>query len=150
MSLSGRSRSQHGLARKHERLLRLQETARERKLRLTDEQIRAPERFSPEFRERRTEVHFSSEHPSGTRGWSLAPPPRPNPLREHFGMPFCDLKKAMRGAVGYSPALLPRTNRLGSAPPSPKPHPCVATGSGVAAGGTRLSDVIVLCPLIPR
>ena len=46
--------SRHGLTTKHERLLRLEETARERKLKLTNEQI---ERFSPEFRERHIEVH---------------------------------------------------------------------------------------------
>ena len=41
--------SRHGLTTKHERLLRLEETARERKLKLTDEQIELLERFSPEF-----------------------------------------------------------------------------------------------------
>ena len=34
-----------GLTMKHERLLRLEETARERKLKLTDEQIELLERF---------------------------------------------------------------------------------------------------------
>ena len=36
--------SRHGLTTKHERLLRLEETARERKLKLTDEQIRKAEK----------------------------------------------------------------------------------------------------------
>ena len=55
--------SRHGLTTKHERLLRLEETARERKLKLTDEQIELLERFSPEFRERHIEVHY----PGGPR-----------------------------------------------------------------------------------
>ena len=46
---------------KHERLLRLEETARERKLKLTDEQIELLERFSPEFRERHIEVHYPGD-----------------------------------------------------------------------------------------
>lgn len=53
--------SRHGLLTKHERLLRLEETARKRKLKLTDEQIRALERFDPEFRDRHIEVHFPGE-----------------------------------------------------------------------------------------
>lgn len=53
--------SRHDLSTKHERLLRLEETARERKLKLTDEQIRALERFSPEFRERHIEVHYPGD-----------------------------------------------------------------------------------------
>ena len=36
----------------------LEETSRERKLKLTDEQIELLERFSPEFRERHIEVHY--------------------------------------------------------------------------------------------
>jgi len=51
----------HGLTTKHERLLRLEETARERKLKLTDEQIRALERFDPEYRERHIEVHYTGD-----------------------------------------------------------------------------------------
>jgi len=46
---------------KHERLLRLEETAKKRKLKLTEEQIRALERFDPEFRERQIEVHFPGD-----------------------------------------------------------------------------------------
>ena len=53
--------SRHGLTTKHERLLRLEETARERKLKLTDEQIELLERFSPEFRERHIEVHYPGD-----------------------------------------------------------------------------------------
>lgn len=53
--------SRHGLSSKHERLLRLEETARKRKLKLTEEQIRALERFDPEFRERQIEVHYPGE-----------------------------------------------------------------------------------------
>ncbi len=42
--------SRHGLATKHEPWLRLEEAARERKTKLTDEQIDLLERFSREFR----------------------------------------------------------------------------------------------------
>ena len=48
----------HDLLTKHERLLRLEKTTAERKLELTDEQVRLLERFSPEFRER----HIEAEH----------------------------------------------------------------------------------------
>jgi transposase InsO family protein len=51
----------HGLTTKHERLLRLEETARERKLKLTEEQIQALERFNPEYRERHIEVHYTGD-----------------------------------------------------------------------------------------
>lgn len=46
----------HGLLTKHERLLRLETTTAERKVELSDEQIRLLERFSPEFRERHIEA----------------------------------------------------------------------------------------------
>jgi transposase InsO family protein/transposase-like protein len=46
----------HGLLTKHERLLRLEQATAERKLELSDEQIRLLERFSPEFRERHIEA----------------------------------------------------------------------------------------------
>ena len=46
----------HGLLTKHERLLRLEQATTERKLALSDEQIRLLERFSPEFRERHIEA----------------------------------------------------------------------------------------------
>jgi transposase InsO family protein len=46
----------HGLLTRHERLLRLEKATAERKLSLSDEQIRLLERFSPEFRERHIEA----------------------------------------------------------------------------------------------
>ena len=46
----------HGLLTKHERLLRLEKVTAERKIELSDEQIRLFERFSPEFRERHIEA----------------------------------------------------------------------------------------------
>ena len=48
----------HDLLTKHQRLLRLEKTVAKRKLKLTDEQIRLLERFSPEFRER----HIQTTH----------------------------------------------------------------------------------------
>jgi transposase InsO family protein len=53
--------SRHNLLTRHERLLRLERETRERKLELTDQQIRLLERFSPEFRERHIEVHHTGE-----------------------------------------------------------------------------------------
>jgi transposase InsO family protein len=46
----------HGLLTKHERLLRLEKATAERKLTLSEEQVRLLERFSPEFRERHIEA----------------------------------------------------------------------------------------------
>ena len=46
----------HNLLTKHERLLRLEKSTAERKLELSEEQIRLLERFSPEFRERHIEA----------------------------------------------------------------------------------------------
>ena len=46
----------HGLATKHERLLRLEKETAERQIELKEEQIRLLERFSPEFRERHIEA----------------------------------------------------------------------------------------------
>ncbi|RED42029.1 integrase-like protein [Rhodopseudomonas thermotolerans] len=46
----------HGLLTKHERLLRLEKTAAERTIELSEEQTRLLERFSPEFRERHIEA----------------------------------------------------------------------------------------------
>jgi transposase InsO family protein len=46
----------HGLLTRHERLLRLEKSTAERKVALSDEQIRLLERFSPEFRERHIEA----------------------------------------------------------------------------------------------
>ncbi|WP_372044873.1 IS481 family transposase [Tistrella bauzanensis] len=48
--------ARHKLLTKHERLLRLEKSTAERKIDLTVEQIRALERFSPEFRERHIEA----------------------------------------------------------------------------------------------
>ncbi|HEX2095091.1 MAG TPA: IS481 family transposase [Longimicrobiaceae bacterium] len=53
--------SRHKLLSKHDRLLRLEETTRKKKLPLTEEQIRLLERFSPEFRERHIETHYTGE-----------------------------------------------------------------------------------------
>jgi transposase InsO family protein len=49
------------LLSKHDRLLRLEKTHREQTIELNDEQIRLLERFSPEFRERQIEVHYTGE-----------------------------------------------------------------------------------------
>jgi transposase InsO family protein len=53
--------SRHNLLTKTERLLRLEKSVAERKMELSDEQIRLLERFSPEFRERQIEVHRTGE-----------------------------------------------------------------------------------------
>lgn len=53
--------SRHDLLTKQERLLRLEETVRKRRLKLSDEQIRLLERFSPEFRERHIETRFTGD-----------------------------------------------------------------------------------------
>ena len=49
----------HSLLTKYERLLRLEKATAERKLTLSDEQIRLLERFSPEFRERHIEAPYT-------------------------------------------------------------------------------------------
>ena len=49
------------LRTRHHRLLRLEKTVRKRKIELTDEQIRALERFDPEYRERHIEVNATGE-----------------------------------------------------------------------------------------
>lgn len=46
----------NGLLTKHERLLRLEKSTAERKIELSEEQVRLLERFSPEFRERHIEA----------------------------------------------------------------------------------------------
>ncbi|MGR1253210.1 DDE-type integrase/transposase/recombinase, partial [Aeromonas veronii] len=51
----------HDLLSKHARLLRLEKIQREQTIELNDEQIRLLERFSPEFRERQIEVHYTGE-----------------------------------------------------------------------------------------
>jgi len=48
--------SRHGLLTRTERLLRLEKATAERKLQLSEEQVRLLERFSPEFRERHIEA----------------------------------------------------------------------------------------------
>lgn len=53
--------SRHKLLTKHERLLRLEEHVRKRRIKLTDAQIRLLERFSPEFRERHIETRWSGD-----------------------------------------------------------------------------------------
>ena len=50
------SGSVYGLLTKHERLLRLEKATAERKLTLSEDQVRLLERFSPEFRERHIEA----------------------------------------------------------------------------------------------
>ena len=49
------------LLTRHHRLLRLEETVRKRKIKLSEEQIRALERFDPEYRERHIEVNATGE-----------------------------------------------------------------------------------------
>jgi len=51
--------SRHNLLTKHDRLLRLEKTVAERRIELSDDQIRLLERFSPEFRERHIEAPHS-------------------------------------------------------------------------------------------
>lgn len=53
--------SRHNLLSKHDRLLRLEKSAREQNIELTDNQIRALERFSPEFRERHIETKHTGD-----------------------------------------------------------------------------------------
>ena len=54
-------RQWYELLSKHDRLLRPEKTHREQTIELNDEQIRLLERFSPEFRERQIEVHYTGE-----------------------------------------------------------------------------------------
>ena len=49
------------LLTRHHRLLRLEETVRKRRIKLTDEQIQALERFDPEYRERHIKVSATGE-----------------------------------------------------------------------------------------
>jgi transposase InsO family protein len=53
--------SRHSLLTRHERLLRLEKATAERKIELSDEQIRLLERFSPEFRERHIEASHTGD-----------------------------------------------------------------------------------------
>ena len=51
----------HNLLLKHQRLLRLEEHTRKRQVKLSEEQIRLLERFSPEFRERHIVTTYTGE-----------------------------------------------------------------------------------------
>lgn len=51
--------SRHNILTKHERLLRLERSQGERKIELTESQIKLLERFSPEFRDRHIEAPFT-------------------------------------------------------------------------------------------
>jgi len=51
----------HKLLTRNERLLRFEAHVREQRVKLTDEQVRLLERFSPEFRERHIETSFTGE-----------------------------------------------------------------------------------------
>lgn len=53
--------SRHKLLTKHERLLRLEKSVAERRIELSDDQVRLLERFSPEFRERHIETRHTGE-----------------------------------------------------------------------------------------
>jgi len=53
--------SRHNLLTKHDRLLRLEEHVRKRRIKLNDEQIHLLERFSPEFRERHIETRWPGD-----------------------------------------------------------------------------------------
>lgn len=53
--------SRHDLLSRHSRLLRLERSVREQSLELNDEQVRALERFSPEFRERHIETRHTGD-----------------------------------------------------------------------------------------
>ena len=53
--------SRHSLLTRHERLLRLEQAVRERDLTLSDDQVRALERFSPEYRERHIEARRTGD-----------------------------------------------------------------------------------------
>ena len=53
--------SRHHLLSKHERLLRLEQHTQQRRVKLSDQQIRLLERFSPEFRDRHIQTHYTGE-----------------------------------------------------------------------------------------
>jgi len=53
--------SRHGMLTRHERLLRLEASVRERQIELSDDQVRALERFSPEFRDRHIETRHTGD-----------------------------------------------------------------------------------------
>ena len=53
--------SRHGLLGKHDRLMRLEKASADLVVQLNEEQVAALERFSPEFRERHIEAHYSGD-----------------------------------------------------------------------------------------
>jgi len=53
--------SRHNLLQKHQRLLRLEQSIKDKKIDLTEDQIRALERFSPEFRDRHIETKHTGD-----------------------------------------------------------------------------------------
>ena len=53
--------SRHKLLTKHERLLRLEKSVAERRIELSEDQVRLLERFSPEFRERHIETRHTGD-----------------------------------------------------------------------------------------
>lgn len=53
--------SRHNLLQKHQRFLRLEQSIKGKKIDLTEDQIRALERFSPEFRERHIETRHTGD-----------------------------------------------------------------------------------------
>ena len=53
--------SRQNLLTRHERLLRLEQSVRSQDIKLSDEQIRALERFSPEFRDRHIETRHTGD-----------------------------------------------------------------------------------------
>ena len=53
--------SRHNLLSKHDRLLRFEKHVGQSRMKLTDEQIRLLERFSPEFRERHIETRWTGD-----------------------------------------------------------------------------------------
>ena len=53
--------SRHNLLMRHERLLRLEQSVRTQEIKLSDDQIRALERFSPEFRDRHIETRYTGD-----------------------------------------------------------------------------------------
>ncbi len=53
--------SRHNLLSKHDRLLRFEKHVGQHRMKLTDEQIRLLERFSPEFRERHIETRWTGD-----------------------------------------------------------------------------------------
>ena len=53
--------SRHGLLSRHDRLLRLEKASAEHTFTLSEEQIEALERFSPEFREHHIEAHHTGD-----------------------------------------------------------------------------------------